>query len=500
MPRLCGVVLGVLLVGAAASSTAAERPWVEAKSAHFTVISDAGEKTAREVVWQFEQIRAAILVVWPWVHPDLDKPVLVFAAHDETSMKTLAPRYWEQGNGVRPTSVFATGADRYYIALRTDTNPEDKDGINPYSGAYWSYAALVLETGLTHNMPLWFSRGLADVMSNTIVRDTSIQIGRPIPWHLRRLQSGQRLLLSDLLAVDASSPWYRDPVRLPTLDAQCWGLMHYLMFGDEGAHRQALNRFVTLLLEGKSPTVAFELSIGSLAALERGLATYITRPTWLYERIAVDLGIKREAFAVKTLPPAESAATRAALHITLGRPSEARALVADAQKLEPSVAGSYEAEGRLLEADRQLPEARAAYKKAMELGSTSYYPHYRWAVLSRGADSGADGLSQIEQALSRSASLNSYFAPTYALLAEVKAEQGQADALGLAKRAVALEPRQLRHRLSLALVLWRLSRVDEATTEAKGALALADGEAERNAAQQLLDFFGRSVLANRRTQ
>ena len=45
------LVLWVML--AAASATAAPASWFEVKSAHFTVVTDAGEKSGRKTAWQF---------------------------------------------------------------------------------------------------------------------------------------------------------------------------------------------------------------------------------------------------------------------------------------------------------------------------------------------------------------------------------------------------------------------------------------------------------------
>src|SRR5262249_5637113 len=94
-----------LTVCLSAICTATERPWNAANSAHFMVISDDSAKTAREVAWQFEQVRAAIQTYWSWARTDLDRPVLVVAARDEDRMKNLAPKYWEQRGGNRPSSV-----------------------------------------------------------------------------------------------------------------------------------------------------------------------------------------------------------------------------------------------------------------------------------------------------------------------------------------------------------------------------------------------------------
>src|SRR5262249_41683029 len=142
-------------LGAVAPAAAAET-WVEAKSPNFTVVSNGGDKTAREVAWQFEQIRSAIEKGFPWARVKLNRPVLVLAAREEASMRALAPVYWENhGNGV--ASLLVQTQDRFYIALRSDVKGEDRDVMNPYRMAYWSYALTAIEASFNHGLPLWFA-------------------------------------------------------------------------------------------------------------------------------------------------------------------------------------------------------------------------------------------------------------------------------------------------------------------------------------------------------
>jgi hypothetical protein len=70
--------------------------WIEVKSPHFVVTSNAGQSSAKSVAWQLEQIRSAIAVWWSWARVDLNKPMAVLAVKDEATMKTLAPEYWEE--------------------------------------------------------------------------------------------------------------------------------------------------------------------------------------------------------------------------------------------------------------------------------------------------------------------------------------------------------------------------------------------------------------------
>jgi len=50
---------------------AAADQWIEVKSAHFVVTSNAGDGSTRTIAWQLEQIRSAIATLWPWAKVDL---------------------------------------------------------------------------------------------------------------------------------------------------------------------------------------------------------------------------------------------------------------------------------------------------------------------------------------------------------------------------------------------------------------------------------------------
>ncbi len=139
MRTLALTVSAVLL---ASGLGAAPPPWVEVKSAHFTVITNSGDKAGRRTAWQFEQIRAALVQLWPWAKAETGRPFLVFAVRDEATLKTLGPQYWE-GKRFRPISFWAGGRDRQFAALRTDVREPDDVAANPYQKAYWSYVAAV---------------------------------------------------------------------------------------------------------------------------------------------------------------------------------------------------------------------------------------------------------------------------------------------------------------------------------------------------------------------
>ena len=58
---IAGSAAIVLLV----SSVHAQRAWIEVRSPNFVVMSEGDERAARNVAWQFEQVRIALVAYGP---------------------------------------------------------------------------------------------------------------------------------------------------------------------------------------------------------------------------------------------------------------------------------------------------------------------------------------------------------------------------------------------------------------------------------------------------
>lgn len=485
------LLLAMCLVIWAAPAGAAD-DWIEVKSAHFTVVSNAGERATRTLVWQLEQVSSAMKALFSWARVDLNRPLCLIALKDQQSMRLLAPQYWEDRGGIRPASVWVTGADRHYLAIRTDVRVTDTDTTNPHITAYFSYINLIMAQSQDRDLPLWFSNGLAGVLSNTLVREDHVLVGAPIPWELQVLREGPRSALPKFLTITRRSPEFTEAAQRQAFDAQAWAFVHFLMFGEKGRRAEALNRFAQLVSAGRDPQAAFAETLGPPDALANGFAAYINRNLFTYGKVALDVSVERERFPVRKLAAAESAAVRAGFHAATSRPKEARALIAEAQKADPAFPESHVVEALLLDGEQKPDEARAAFAKAADLGSSSAYAHYRLAGLLWRPDAERETLLEIEKRLHRAIQLNNRYADAYSWLGEIKAVLDSADAMGLVARAIALEPREASHRLRAAFVLGRQGKLDEAEVQARTALTLAESDEERRRAQELLDRIGKT--------
>ena len=354
MKRLAIAVVFVVI----ARPAQAQKVWTEVKSPHFTAISDSGDRSARAVAWQFEQVREAFRLLWPWANVDLDRPFVTILVRNEDAMKSLAPQYWESRNSAKPGSVSVGAPDRHYVLLRMDAMVgDDRQGrANPYESAYWSYASSVIGEGLGRNLPPWFTRGLAGLMSNTIVTDEGIEVGRVAPDHFEQISYRGRLPLPEMFAADRQSPWLTQGDRQPLFDAQSTVFMHYLVFGDQGAHRESLDRFLKLIADGTAPAGAPAAAFGDPQALQAAFTLYLSKKLFNFSRLPADVKVDRNAFTARTLSALDGIGVEAAFHVAMDRPIEARQLATQARKADPTAAVADEIEGLLL--DRETNKRR----------------------------------------------------------------------------------------------------------------------------------------------
>ncbi len=466
-------LIAMMAIALGTPASAGAQTWREVKGEHFTVISDAPERRVRSIAWQFEQMRSALAEGLPWTNPTLDRPVVVIAVRDENGMRALAPQYWEQRGGSRPTSVFVGAPDAYYIALRADVQVEAQLQ-NPHAAAYWSYSALVLQRGLGGRLPLWLTNGLAAVLSNTIVRNNEVEFGRPQPWMAERAKEGPRLPLPALFATDRNSPYYRGGIDRERFDAQTWALVQFLIFGYKDNASARFDQLVGQLAAGASSEEAVAAVYGSVAALDEAYLLYIHQGVYSYSRLPTNTAIVEGKLPAQIAAPADQMASRAAFHVAMDRPVEARALVASARKADPASPAADAVEAVLLDQEKQTDEARTLFAKAAEAGSTSFWTYYRMATLRASGPMTPDDQAAIEPWLVRATTLNPRFAPAWAFLADIQGNRQRTDeAIESARRAVELENVNVMHYVRLARLLVSASRADEARAVAKQALPMA---------------------------
>ncbi|MGA8150222.1 MAG: hypothetical protein WB952_04680 [Terriglobales bacterium] len=120
--RACLIV--ILFVVAARGSFFGAKPqaWIELRSPNFIVVTNANEKQARRVAYQFEMVRAVFREYFGITGSSRDQPVVIIAAKDEETLKTLLPEYWATKGSARPAGIYLGGPEKNYVGLRLDVS------------------------------------------------------------------------------------------------------------------------------------------------------------------------------------------------------------------------------------------------------------------------------------------------------------------------------------------------------------------------------------------
>jgi hypothetical protein len=227
-------ILGSALLGPASAEKKEPNPWLQINSAHFTVITDAGEKKGREVALRFEQMRAVFASIFTKDHLNQPEPLTILALKNEDAYYKLAPL--RNGQPIDVPGFYLRGDDQNFIALNL-TEPE------PWRAVAHDFA----QTLLDNNYPpaeAWFDYGLTDYFSSIRVDDTQVQIGGdPVltrATNTNNSTSNTPRFAKPFTELLNTQPWISLPDLFPTkpknddpnvtlFRAESWMVMHYLI-------------------------------------------------------------------------------------------------------------------------------------------------------------------------------------------------------------------------------------------------------------------------------
>jgi Tfp pilus assembly protein PilF len=442
-------------------ASAGEKTWIEVTSPHFRVLSDGGDRDARRVAREFEQMRTVFSGGFPDLRLESGAPLLVLAPRDENSMRNLAPQFWKQ-KGAKPAGYFQHGWEKQFAVVRLDQ-------VAPaaYQVVYHEYTHTLLHMNFRW-FPVWLDEGLADFYGNTRFEQSQMLVGAA-GWRTRELQTMTPIPLETLISVDRQSPYYHDEDKVGRFYAEAWGLTHFLTFGPGMEQGKRLNKFYALLQQGTEQKKAFQQVFGDFPELQKSLEEYFhkfTLPTWVLKNPPQ---IDEKTFAVRRITKAETEAELGGFHLWSHDLADARPLIEEAAKDDPKLALAHENMGFLDFADGKDQAASRAFTQAYELDERRFLSLFYKTMLSPLAQSDAPGdQAGFHDALLKTIHLNPQFAPAYVELSRLAVRQGNLTiALALARKAEQLEPSRAGYHLLSGQIMLRLGRGAEAATFAK---------------------------------
>jgi tetratricopeptide (TPR) repeat protein len=479
------LVLCILLLcgrGAAASDHA--DTWIEVRSPHFLVASEVGEKRARRIAQQFEQLRGVFHSSFPAFRADPGQPILIIAVKDEEAMKEWLPQYWQDKGLLHPSGLYSGQEDKHFVLLRMDATED-----NPYHTICHEYAHALLYLNF-RSLPLWLNEGLSEFFGNCTIGDKEVRVGEPDRDHLRRLKESSLLPTEELLRVEKSSSYYNEQDRASVFYAEAWALVHYLVLDPAARKEEILQKFLAAWQESGGQADAARSSLGDVRRFDAILTNYASQPSVSMSTAAAVQEVAADSYTEKSLSAAEVLVLRGDLLVHMDQAESGHRLILQALQLAPNLGAAHEALGFFDFTENNYTDARREMQEAIRLGGASFMASFlHGKLLLDGSSFSEETLHAAQQDLEMAVRRNSEYAPAFYWLSLVYShgQKTQSQAIAAATRATELDPRQIAYLVNVGHLLLNNHRDEEAGFVAEKALKAAHSVPEQKMVQGLLE-------------
>lgn len=485
------VAAALLAVALASSSVAAKDTWIGLRTAHLTIVSNATEGATRNVARRLERF-VDVLSALLDLSAAVDPPITAVVFKNDASFEPFRPK--QNGRTMNLSGYFQRADDEHLIALSLETA-----GDHPYRVVYHEYAhALTVRSTVV--WPLWLQEGLAEFYSTFEADNRRIALGQPLSDHVRLLRQQRLLPLQALFEADRGSSMYTEE-RQDIFYAESWALVHYLMAGDKGRHRQAFVQFVNGLSAGLSADRAFAEAFGDdRAALEEELRRYIADGRYAGVNMTVDRPVPSVNASIRPLAEVEAEVLQGSLLMRVGRGDEAEPRFARAHTLDPKAPRLEESLGFLALNRGRHAEAVAHLERATAQEPSNALAYYYYAetirrqVMEQGRPLSPDVARAMATPLRTAIALRPTFARAYYLLGYVHLVTGEdlPEGLRMLETAIRLAPPNRAAMLTLASIQLKMRDYAAAKATAQAILDAPDATAAIKAeAKQVMETAGR---------
>lgn len=476
-------VLAVCLAALSAFAGEREPNWLQVRSPHFYVVTDAGEKQARNVADQFEKMRAVFHDSFPNIAIDEFGPITVVAVRNKKEFRTMVPPAYLAKGSLDLAGYFLRVPEKNYILVRLDAQGDE----HPFSVVYHEYTHLLTSKGAEW-MPLWLNEGLAQFYETTEIEGKEVLLGKASYGPVEYLRENRLIPLATLFAVDHDSPYYHEENKGSIFYAESWALTHMLFIDDFKTKAHRLQTYMELLAKGTEPAKAATQAFGDLGEMQKQLQSYVSQASFQYFRREAQISTKELEYKIDPLPAPQADAVRADVLAYNQRTDDARALLQDVLQRDPNNESARETLGYLAFREGKTEEARKWYEEAVKLDSQSYLANYYYAAFAMSSPLNDEQAKAVEQSLRAAIKLNPKFAPAYdrmaVLLAQRRTDLDEAHRMAL--YAVSYAPDVAAFRLNAANVLMAMGQVDNAVRVIEAARNVAKNPGEKSMVEAAL--------------
>ena len=222
-----------------------DAPWVEVRTKHFRILTDAGENAAMPVAQRLEQFGVLLHTLYPGLRTYPVLPVDVYVFRDQARADLFSPSSPEN------RTAFATsGPGRNLFVIHAQA-----EGAGNSAVICHEYTHLFLAANF-RGLPLCFDEGLAEYYGTFRPRGKVMEFGHTHEGWVAWLNGHEYADIGLLFAGNTASAAYRSNNDLErTTYAEGWALTHYLMAAPDREAR--LDSVLAALRRGRPARTAF---------------------------------------------------------------------------------------------------------------------------------------------------------------------------------------------------------------------------------------------------
>ena len=454
--RFLAAVLSLLIL--CARARASDPVWLEVRSPHFSVVTDAGEKRGREVALRFEQMRMVFGALLTKANVNLPVPLQIVAFRSTKEMRQFAPLY--HGKPTQVAGLFQGGEDRSFILL-------DMSVENPFQVVFHEYAHQLMNGNISAETQPWFEEGFAEYFSTIVADGKQAQVGRVQQDDFDVLMQARLWSVAQLFRVQHYSDTYNQSGEGRSLFyAESWLVVHYLY--DTQQIPKLHDYFDAVTVHNLPVEDAVQKSFGmSVQQLDKALAGYLRANRFVFHALPVAAGPDAAAYTVNPVSSLDAQAVLADMH--LHSPDHQEQAMTEFQallKVDPENDAALRGLGYAYLMKQDYDRAGEYFQKAAQKNARDPRVLYYSALLTnREGRQSADPakLQTMVKELEASIALDPNFADAYSLLGFAESSLGDTEkGVEATRKAVSLSPRNEGYRFNLAEMYLSDRKPDEA--------------------------------------
>jgi hypothetical protein len=355
MLRRLALLLPLAALVATSVATAAEPKWLKLQAPGFGVVSQLNEQETRRWAVEFDQFMGALHTLYDVEEGNLPPLTIVLFRQS----KDFAPYRVVTASGQAQVAGFFGRTDDWSIIGMSGGGRDTATRETIYHEAVHWFAS-----ASSTPAPLWFSEGIAEVLSSFRAIEGTGRWGEALENNVGYLQYYGLLPIEELLRASQDEALHgRDRRYYP----QAWAFVHYLMFGNRGAQASKLYEFLRAQ-RATDLDSAFDAAFGkSYEEFTAELTRYVRNGRYSYAEVPL-----RDRGADMKVAPASAANVESALGrlaLVSGNRDLALAHADSLIGVAPESPVGYELRAFATEAGDDPSATDAALDRAIALGS-----------------------------------------------------------------------------------------------------------------------------------